>query len=117
LTHLRLRRTADVQKQRLRQPPTTVSPSSSEEGSHKFPSLDKEGLGSGRFLARSFFFIDILALFPKKHLSSISFQLAAVPFPDGADPALWVCDVPKGQIRPDGTICPPGPLGRAHARF
>jgi hypothetical protein len=48
--------------------------------------------------------MDILALFPKKHLSTISFQLAAAPFPDGADPAVRVCDVLKGQIRASGTI-------------
>jgi hypothetical protein len=50
--------------------------------------------------------MDILALFPAKHLSTISFQLPAVPFPDGAGPAVWVSDVPKGQIGATGTISP-----------
>jgi len=47
LTDLRLRRIADVQKQRLRQPPAF----------------------------RSFVFIDILALFPEKPLSAVGSQL------------------------------------------
>ena len=46
LTELRPRRIADVQRQRLRQPPTTPNPSSSEEGSPQFPSLHQEGSGA-----------------------------------------------------------------------
>jgi len=51
----------------------------------------------------SFVFIDILALFATKLLSTISFQIPAAPFPDGADLAVRVCDVPKGQVTPSGT--------------
>ena len=43
-----------------------------------------------------FVFIDILALFPKIHLSTISFHLSATPFPDGADPAVWGLRCPEG---------------------
>jgi len=103
-------------KANLSHPPTTPTPPHRRRGARASPPCVRRVRG-GRLLHRSFVFIDILALFPKKHLSTIGFQLPAVPFPDGADPALWVRDVPKGQVRADGTICPPGPLGRAHARF
>jgi len=44
--------------------PTTPTPSSSEEGSREFPSLDKEGSWVVDSVGRPFVFIDILALFP-----------------------------------------------------
>jgi hypothetical protein len=45
--------------------------------------------------------MDILALFPKKHLSTISFQLPAMPFPDGADPGVWGLRCPEGTGQAD----------------
>ena len=51
---------------------------------------------SSDILSLCFVFIDILALFPKKHLSTISFQLAAAPFRDGADPDVWGLRCPEG---------------------
>jgi hypothetical protein len=52
--------------------PPPPAPSSSEEGSSRFPSLDKEGSGVvGRFV-RFFVFIDIPGSFVEKRLSTAS---------------------------------------------
>ena len=103
LTEVRLRRIADVQKQRLRQP-TTPNASSSEEGSHECPSLDREGLGVVDILDRPFVFIDILALFPRN--AAFSSQPSALSNHSrlAQTPRSAVCDVPEGQVRVAGAI-------------
>jgi len=63
-------------------PPTTPNPSSREEGSAQFPSLDKEGLGVVDLLHRSFVFIDILALFRRYCSSRVEKLRSEQQFPD-----------------------------------
>jgi len=82
LPELRLRRIADVPKQRLRQPTTL-----------------------------SFLFIDISGSFVQILLSAISFQLSAMPVRLAQTPEVGVCDVSKGQVRTSGAIWRPCAFG------
>jgi len=55
---------------------------------------------------RSFVFIDILALFPQNAAFSCQLSALSHSIQAAADPTCGVCDVPKGQLWPSGSILP-----------
>jgi hypothetical protein len=99
LTELRLRRIADVRGQRLRQPPTTVSPFSSEEGSHKFPSFDKEGSGVVDCCTNPLFSWTFSLCSPRNISQQSAFSFQPCHSRMAQTPLCGACDVPKGQGR------------------
>ena len=99
LTELRLRRIADVRGQRLRQPPTTVSPSSSEEGRPQFPSLVKEGSGVVDCCTDPLFSWTFSLCSPRNISQQSAFSFQPCHSRMAQTPLCGACDVPKGQGR------------------